>query len=680
MADHFHIDYESFSKIDITDLGAWRYASDASTELLMAAVAKNDEEPRLWLPAWVEEITGLKSDPGAWEWLVEAFNPDSDAELWAHNAQFEMAMTHYRAIPDLGLPAPDVRRWRCTAAVARKAALPASLGPCAEALGLEQQKDKRGKALIDLFCKPQRVTRKQPKTRISPADNLPAFLEFCGYCRQDVRTEQAIGRALRPFHLQGAMLRSWQSDALINKRGVPVNVQALRNTQRMIELEQAEQGATFQRITGLNYTQRDRVLEWFEARGYKGGNMQAQTVAESLADTSWANGDDVVLKALQLKADLSYSAVSKVTAMLECECGDGRVRGTLRWYGAGTGRWAAELIQPQNLKRPTMKQTGHAYAMLCEIEDMDPDALRVLYGQAPLDVIASCIRHFVQLPDGQQMYDADYAGIEARIVCWLAGQLDALERFAQGIDSYVAMARVIFSRRPEEVSKDERWVGKQTVLGCGFQMGSDRFYDQLCDKAPQVGLKFTITPELCEAAVAAFREQYDKVADLWWDSDRAARNAILHPGKTFSAGPYLKFTVVTVAGMPFLAMRLPSGRSIVYPRPALEDDPRRPGKTKITFWGRLPMKSRLWGRISTYGGKLVENATQGCAGDIMAHGASNALDAGFDVFMLVHDQALAGADSRPVEDFVAELERLPAWAEGLPIKAEGKLVPYYLKL
>jgi DNA polymerase len=212
-------------------------------------------------------------------------------------------------------------------------------------------------------------------------------------------------------------------------------------------------------------------------------------------------------------------------------------------------------------------------------------------------------------------------------------------------------------------------------------MWVDKFLSQCLQKAEQYGIKgINVDEALALKAVTGFRDDYDKVKQLWYDADRAARNAILNPGKTFKAGPFLTFCTIKTGGVPFLAMRLPAGRSIVYPFPALEDDPKKPGAKKITFYGKLPMKDDKWGRVSTYGGKLVENATQGTAADVMGHGACNALERGFDVVTLIHDQALGADDGRDVEEFCAALTDTPPWAAGLPVKAEGKLVPYYLKL
>ena len=678
-----HLDYETFSRADLEDVGAYRYAADPSTRILVLGLALGDEEPRFLYPADVLEAFGLEQDPVAVEWALLMVDPET--LCYAHSATFEIAISRYHLLEDLGLQPPGLDQWRCTAAMARRANLPGGLEKLGATLGLSEQKDPAGKKLIKLFCEPQRVGKRKGQ-RVTPWDEAEKWWQFVGYCGQDVRTERDNGHRLAAFELKGMPLATWLATIRLNDRGVPVNVDALRPTQAIIEEAQAGIGAQFQDLTGLTYRQRDRVLEWFEARGYKQGDMKAVSVTRALEKRNWAT-DDSVYRALELKQDLSFSAVNKVTSMLECECGDGLVRGTLRWHGAGPGRWAAELIQPQNYKRPTFKDTMDAYAAICDGTIRTAEDMELLFG-TPLDVIASCIRHYIQLPNGQKMFDADYTAVEARIVCWLAGQLDALERFrkydetgSREWDSYIRMAMVIFDAMLEDISKDQRWLGKQTVLGCGYQMWVDKFFKQAVEKAEQFGIKgIRITMELAEKAVIAFREEYDKVVDLWYAADRAARNAILHPGKIYRAGPFLRFGVVTTNGVPFLAMKLPSGRSIVYPWPAIEPDERKPGRDAITYYGRLPGNRTVWGRCPTYGGKLVENASQGTAGDFMGHGLVTALEREFDVFAIIHDQALAADDGRPVEEFCAALTDLPAWAVGMPLRAEGKVVPFYLKL
>jgi DNA polymerase len=227
--------------------------------------------------------------------------------------------------------------------------------------------------------------------------------------------------------------------------------------------------------------------------------------------------------------------------------------------------------------------------------------------------------------------------------------------------------------KPEDIGKDsfERFVGKQAILGCGFQMSWQKF-QATCLKYGE-----KVDDETCQLTVATFRKVYGKVARLWRDVEAAMRKAILNPGKTFSAGPKLKFTVSVISGVAFLVMKMPSGRSIVYPEPMIE-----PGGMfgdQVTFYGQVTGKS-IWARIGIYGALVVENATQGTAFDIMANGAVQADQAGFEIVALIHDEALAlERPGKTLDEFIACLTRLPRWAEGLPIVAEGHVIPFYRK-
>lgn len=263
--------------------------------------------------------------------------------------------------------------------------------------------------------------------------------------------------------------------------------------------------------------------------------------------------------------------------------------------------------------------------------------------------------------------DADYAAIEARITCWLAGQEDALQEYREGVDRYVNMASVIYRVPPEKVSKHpQRFVGKSAILGCGFGMGAPKFRDTCWKQG-----RYKLPAGLEHIAVDGWRAKHKKVVSYWYDMERAAKNAILYKGKVFEVRKHIKFMVRDVEGMPFLLLRLPSGRKLAYPKPRISND-------RITFFGNV--KGTTWGDISTWGGSLVENAVQAVAADIMAHGAHNCERAGYQICTLIHDQALSYyQEGQTPERYVALLTDLPAWAEGLPIAAEGGLVPFYRK-
>lgn len=263
--------------------------------------------------------------------------------------------------------------------------------------------------------------------------------------------------------------------------------------------------------------------------------------------------------------------------------------------------------------------------------------------------------------------DADYSAIEARIVCWLAGQEDALEEYRQGIDRYKVMASFIYGIGQDQVNKfPQRYIGKQTILGCGFGMGPVKFRADCMKKGRYdlpLGLEYT--------AVQGWREKHRKVVAYWYDVEKCAKRAITSPGELIR-WRNVAFCVRTVGGMPFLLIRLPSGRKLAYPRPRISDN-------RITFFGKIGTTNN-YGDVETYGGKLVENITQAVAADIMANGAHNAENAGYEIATLIHDQALAYvATGQTAEEFVSLLTDLPAWADGLPITAEGDLVPFYRK-
>jgi len=281
--------------------------------------------------------------------------------------------------------------------------------------------------------------------------------------------------------------------------------------------------------------------------------------------------------------------------------------------------------------------------------------------------------------------DADYAGIEARIVCWLAGQTDALDEYRKYDAAptkeekwlrspYVVMASFIFKVPVEKVNKfPQRFVGKETILGCGYGLGPDRFNATCLEKGVE------LEPGMAKQAVYGWRRKHNRVKDYWYDMEDSAKKAIIRKGEVFGvqpknngySRPKVLFQCKDIEGIPYLLMRLPSGRKLSYPWPQVNND-------RISFFGNI--KGKTWGRIDKmWGGTLVENCTQAVAADIMAHGAHNVEREGFEVMKLIHDQALAYHDGQTPEEFVRLLTDLPDWAEGLPITAEGALEPFYRK-
>lgn len=671
-----HLDYETRSRADLKVTGAHRYAIDPSAEILLCAASWDDsDEILLWVnPKYrTDGMMGLEN--------ARVLEMVAEADLvFAHNAPFEQAVT-WGCGESHGFKV-QIHQWRCTMAMARTAGLPPSLEMVAEALGLSAQKDRRGKALIKLFCEPQKDGE-----FVSPRDKVDEWIEFGEYCRQDVKVEKAVHKALRPFELKGAPLETFLFDLRMNQRGIPVNVEGLKNAQRIITSVQADTTVEFNAITGLNPTQREKVREMVRLpdmvaetveAAIKGMTdqiadleKQAEEAGLDLGDIEQIKAIDTRLRILKLYQNLSYAAIAKIQTMLDCVCPDGRVRGCHTFHGTGPGRWSARLIQPQNFKKTPkwMRPIMHdVYKRVCE--GWDAKKLSLVYGE-PLELISGIIRHFIH---GAELLDGDYSAIQARIILWLARQDDMLKLWAEGKDVYKFMASHIYGVEETRVDSDQREVGKRVVLGCGFQMGPPKFKFTCED---QYGLILPL--DLCERGVAIFRKLHSKVVEYWYYLNNSAKGAITSPGTP--CGPFLVQEVGTV---PFLLFKLPSGRHIAYPHPKIEMVPfagEEGGRMteQITYWGQMPLTSR-WGRIKLYGGKLAENITMGVEADIMAYGSIVAESRGMPPFTLIHDQSLAErANGRTAEEYGAALATKPDWATGLPVKVDAKYSPYFSK-
>ena len=698
----YSIDYETTSACDIT-LGGYRYAADPTTRILMFAIAEDDGEPELW------SITD--PNPRALALLTAAI--ESGSPIFAHNASFELAISTYRMLPDLGIDPPHIDQWRCTLAMCRRAAAPESLAESAKFFGLSAPKDPRGKALIGVFSdqsKLVKITHPDGTTTEVPSPILEtpipweatvqlkgagvtltvreAWELFCEYCKQDVRVEQELHKKISHFELKGDVLRSFQFDLRMNWRGVPVNVSALTNAQGFVERQQKKLGDRFREITGLEHTQRAAVEAWLKARGYPGANMQAATVDAALANPESMTPE--AREALRLRSMITFAALAKIPAMLASVCPDGRVRGTTQWHAARTGRAGGRIIQPQNFRKTTIGGEEHlCYRMLCGgwedswIEEM---------WDSPLEAVASSIRHFIQ-PKTGGFYDCDFFGVESIGGPWLCGQTDKLESILRGEDQYKVMAsRIAFHCAYEDVTKEQRQVGKVLELQCIYGTGGKGMRKSLA----AMGVIRTLAE--CNTYVKDFRSTFNKYPEAWNAMEEAAKFVIANPGKKQTAcGGKIEFACGRAGGVPYLTMRLPSGRRLYYPHPQVKpkfqeydeeemvEDPWKRTERgywidALSFYGKSPQTTN-WGRIYTWGSRLFENATQALCVDLLNHGCIEAEKRGFPICMIVHDQSLCEqvAASGSLEEFTAAFCTKDEWAADLPLSASGDIAPYYMK-
>lgn len=640
------IDIETRSRADLPEVGAYRYGCDPSTEVLMMGVATDVEGSPVYL--WVNpkyENAGIKSDPMAIHLLRNA------TKVVAHNAPFEISVLEGTGWD----PFIPLDRWHCTAAMARVAGIADSLEKCGAMLGLEIQKNTAGKALIKLFSIPR-----EDGTFNQPTDFPDEWAQFCEYCRTDVEVERRIWHKLASFRLSGINWDTWQFTLRMNSLGIPVNVPALRNAAAILDEVTKTSAAEFTRLTGLNITQREKIRQWLGEHGVQLDNMQGDTLEfarKSIADLR-------VQRVVELYLQLSYAAVKKVGTMLGWAMPDQRMRGVFKFYGTGTGRWSAGGPQIQNAKKATPEMrpmTKAAYKAICD--GASAEAIDSVYGN-PVEVLASCVRHFIHMPDSR-MLDADYNAIEARIACWLSDDANALDEYRRGIDRYRLMAALIFNKGTSAVTPDERDLGKQAILGLSYGMGAEKFRTSCEAKGMAVSAK------LAEDAKNAFRQKHVAMCSLWRSLDFSIKQAIAFgtthwPRKNIGvgiSGDWCKYLVIT----------LPSGRKLYYPKPQLDEE------GNPCYFGQLSMSAQ-WGMIKLYGAKAFENICQAVAADLMSHGAREAESKWMLPFALIHDQALAiHADGQSPDQFAHALQQLPSWAHGLPLKAEAKLTDYYQK-
>lgn len=686
------LDFETTSACDIK-LGAYRYAADPSTRILMFAVSKDGGEPVLW------DFLEPNSDESTEAWCILYEAVETGDTISAFNVGFELAILFYRAEKDLGIPCPLIEQLRCTRAMALRASIPASLAKSSAFLNLPVDKDQRGKALIGVFSdqsKLVQIRNSNDKKKVgSPVLEKPipwdwqvtvagdhvtvreAWTWFKDYCRRDVVVEQSVGKTLDRYKLEGKELDGFLFDLRMNHRGAPVNMPALLHARSLIEEHADRLVREFKGITGLTPTQTAKCLEWLKTEGYPGDNLQKKTMEEWLGSSFMSEEGQ---RALQIRADLSYAAVKKIPTMINTACPDNRMRGLFQWHGAQrTGRWTSYGPQLQNAKRPTINDPDSAYADICEGVDLDTFAAR--HGN-PYEAIASCVRNFLQPHGGRKMLDADYAGIELRLAGLMAGQDDMVKAFREGRDLYKELAAMIFGVHVEDVTKDKRFVGKVAYLACIYQVGAKTFHDTCKTWGQEIPKKLAIK------SVKSFREKNHRFPETWRAYHDAAVNALKHPKKWFPASPFVKFAYVNTKPFPRLVMRLPSGRDIVHPLPKVktmtkktEDfetgEVREWETEQITFHGQLKM-SVAWGDVMTYAGSLFQSSVQATARDLMVNGCLTAEKQGFEIFSVIHDQALA--EEGDPDQFAKALCTLPDWMpKDFPLVAEPALVNYYKK-
>ena len=630
----YSIDFETRSKANLPDVGLDIYANDPTTEVLCIAFGNTPETINV-LPPQNPSTNQL------WP-LMQHVSKGGKIQAW--NAMFEYAIWNCVCVPKYGWPELKLEQVIDSMAIAAANNIPQSLDDAGNFMDSEHKKDAVGKRLIMKLSKPS----------IKGVFNEdPALLkELYLYCAQDVRTEMSIVANLRP--LTAVEQDVWELTQRVNLRGVPVDPYELHNACVAVVRAQDQLDNELLSMTGCKPSERAKLLDWLNANGASMDDLTAKTVTAKLVDT---NLNSTVRRALELRQEGSQTSVAKYAKMMEIQR-NGRIRNTLVYHGASTGRWASRGgLNLQNIARPTISDR--------EIED----AIPLVFEQAngTMDQLSSLVRSAIRAPQGYTFVDVDFSSIENRVGVYLAGQKDKVELFRKGLDEYkVFAAESLYRISYDEVTKEQRQISKSAVLGAMFGQGAKGLVKYA------EGMGVTLSEGQAKNAVDNYRTSYARVKELWAKCEGAAILAVENPGNPFRAGDRLVLKVAKNA----LWMQLPSGRLICWQRPQLEllTTPWGQEKLGVTVHSQNTY-TRQWGRNALIGSSIFQSAVQGTARDCLAVAMINLEKAGYEVINSIHDEVLLLVEEQSAESALADVTRImvqpPTWAPDFPLAAEG---------
>lgn len=640
------IDLETYSSADIGKTGVYRYSESPDFEILLFGYSIDGA------PVQLVDLTCGERVP---EEVRDALS-DPSVTKWAFNASFErICLSRWLGLPSGTYLEPD--QWRCSMIWSAYLGLPLSLAGVGAVLKLDKQKLDTGKDLIRYFCKPCRPTKKNGgRTRNLPRHDPGKWEQFKSYNLRDVETEMEIQKKLARFPVPEFVWDEYHLDQEINDRGIRVDMQMVENAIDVDGWSRFDLKTQLQDLTALeNPNSVAQMKAWLTQHGMEIESLGKKEVAAMLKD---APPD--MREALVLRQQLAKSSVKKYQAMQNCVCADGRAHGMFMFYGANrTGRFAGRLVQLQNLPQNHMDDLEQARAL---VRRADYDSLQLLYDSVP-DVLSELIRTAFIPYEGGKFIVADFSAIEARVIAWMADEKWRLEVFKNGGDIYCASASQMFGVPVEKhgINGHLRQKGKiaELALGYGGSVGALKAMGALEMGIPEEELK---------PLVDAWRDANPNITELWWDVDRAVKEAV--DLRTSSETHGIQF--VYESG--FLFICLPSGRRLAYVKPRIGEN--RFGGESVTYEGVGGTKK--WERLESYGPKFVENIVQALSRDILCYAMKTLRCC--NIVAHVHDEIIIEADPRVSLEAVCEqMGRTPPWAKGLILRADGYETPFYKK-
>lgn len=677
------VDVETCSAADLKHFGAWAYSQHYSTRVWVVSFAyfRRDEPPGDVFRWYPDEVLPLD--------LLDFLQ--AGGRLLAHNAAFERAIWSNILEPAYGFPPVELEQWVDTQAIGCELNLPRSLEGLAFSLGTEVQKDKDGAALMRRLAKAE---LDEAGEVVYPGCTEDELERLSLYCDDDVLAMGEAWSSMEPLPLGEA--RVWELDKRINSRGVFLDQGYARRVRRLAErrverLKHAAQAASFCEIP--NAVAPPKLKKWLKSRGVelpkvrkknaRGEWYMAESTDKRALDELLGRADlpadvrDVLVSRQEATKETSLRKLRRVDAMVGT---DGRLRDALQYCAAGTGRWSSSGLQIHNL--PKDRLTPAASELVDLAIDGESIETLELAEKRPLAALSQKLRSVIAAPPGRDLIAADFASIEACVLAWLAGQDDKLEF----LHEYFAELRLfrngertakpqdLYEFTAESIGSDSRQLGKVAELALGYGMGDFKF----ADTATAWGVPLDLPT--ASKVKRAWRTTNRQIVAFWRELEEAAVSAVRAPGAIVQVG---KLRVASSKAC--LAIALPSRRIIRYWRPSVEvttkkvkwvNDEAEVVESEIEgpelrFWSQNEARTGM-SPETTYGGKLVENATQAVARDLLAE-ALLRVDPLYPVVMHVHDSIASEVDegAGDVDEFCELMSAVPKWATGCPIDADG---------
>ena len=636
------IDIESYSDVDLSKCGVYKYSSSPNFEVLLFGYSVDGGDVQVVDLCQGEEIPAD----------IMAALSDESVTKWAFNAMFErVCLSNY-----LG-EWLEPGSWKCSMVWSATLGLPLSLENVGAVLGLEKQKLSEGKDLIRYFCVPCKPTKANGgRTRNLPEHDREKWERFKAYNLRDVEAEMQIQQRLSKFPVPNFVWEEYWQDQEINDRGIGVDMEMVTQAIVMDGRSKANLSAAMKELTELeNPNSVQQMKQWLSENGMETDSLDKKAVAELLKTAPEPLGE-----ALALRQQLAKSSVKKYQAMENAVCTDNRAHGMFQFYGANrTGRFSGRIIQLQNLPQNHIPDLAQAREL---VKAGDFDALAMLYEDIP-DTLSQLIRTAFVPQDGRKFIVADFSAIEARVIAWIAGEQWRLKVFEGGGDIYCASASQMFHVPVEKhgVNGHLRQKGKIAELALGYGGAAGALVSM-------GALEMGLAEEELQPLVSAWRDSNPSITEFWWAVDRAVKECIKKRAPTETHG--IRFSYES--GMLFITLF--SGRRLAYVKPRIGEN--RFGGESVTYMGVGGTKK--WERLESYGPKFVENIVQAVSRDILCYAMRTLRTC--SIVAHVHDEVIIEADRRMSLPAVCEqMGRTPPWAKGLLLRADGYECDFYQK-